>query len=318
MGYIFDFNTARAYEQWIQNPKIQRTAALENRLMLQMLNPSRGKTLLEVGCGSGIGLLPFIEKGVLVTGLDPSPYMLDIARSIVGQRVDLHRGVGEDLPFEDNSFHYVCLNSTLEFVNDPHSVLAEACRVAKHKVYVGILNRYALRGYRKRIKNVFEENMADPLHYFSVGDIKRTLHQLLGKCADVCAAYLPFSGIMGHYDAVDGTVTPGAVVPVGCLCGDCRLTGSQIQNHANFSGISFQDGCKHCSRLDTWLAFGCSRTVHDKEEHPWKLVCMNRIKIQEFDVVYAAIAVSFPIAAGEFAAFGRTREASCTRWCMAN
>jgi hypothetical protein len=34
---------------------------------------------------------------------------------------------------------------------------------------------------------------------------------------------------------------------------------------------------------------------------------MNRIKIQEFDVVYAAIAVSFPIAAGEFAAFGRTR-----------
>ena len=181
MGYIFDFNTARAYEQWIQNPKIQRTAALENRLMLQMLNPSRGKTLLEIGCGSGIGLLPFIEKGVLVTGLDPSPYMLDIARSILGQRVDLHRGVGEDLPFEDNSFHYVCLNSTLEFVNDPHSVLAEACRVAKHKVYVGILNRYALRGYRRRIKNVFEENMADPLRYFSVGDIKRTLHQLLGN-----------------------------------------------------------------------------------------------------------------------------------------
>ena len=116
MSYIFDFHTARAYEQWAKRPEIKRTEALEQRLMMDMLDPMRGKFVLEVGCGSGSGLIPFIEKGLLVTGIDPSPYMLDIAKRQVGHRADLHRGSGEDLPFEDNSFHYVCLNSTLEFV----------------------------------------------------------------------------------------------------------------------------------------------------------------------------------------------------------
>ena len=199
MGYIFDFNTARAFDQWIQSPKIQRIVTLENRLMLQMLNPSRGKTLLEVGCGSGVGLLPFIEKGVLVTGMDPSPYMLDIARARVGQRADLHRGAGEDLPFEDNSFHYVCINTTLEFVENPHAVLAEACRVAKHKVYVGILNRYALGGHRRRIRRLFKEKPSAPLNHFGVGDIKRILHQLLGTvpvyARHTCHFPVPWTGV---------------------------------------------------------------------------------------------------------------------------
>jgi ubiquinone/menaquinone biosynthesis C-methylase UbiE len=181
MSYIFDFHTARAYEQWAKRPEIKRTEVFEQQLMMDMLDPLRGKSVLEVGCGSGSGLIPFIEKGLLVTGIDPSPYMLDIAQRQVGHRADLHRGSGEDLPFEDNSFHYVCLNSTLEFVDDYEAVIEEACRVAKDKVYIGIMNRFAMKGYRKRINGILSESIQDQMQYFSIGEIKGILRRLLGN-----------------------------------------------------------------------------------------------------------------------------------------
>lgn len=180
MSYVFDFHTARAYEQWAKRPEIKRSEASELRLMMDMLDPMRGKTVLEVGCGSGSGLIPFIEKGLLVTGIDPSPYMLDIAQRRVGHRADLHRGSGEELPFEDNSFHYVCLNYTLEFVEDCEAVIEEACRVAKDRVYIGMMNRFAMKGYRRRINSILSETVQDQLQYFSIGEIKGILRRLLG------------------------------------------------------------------------------------------------------------------------------------------
>ena len=78
--YVFNFNDAIAYERWFNN-KCNKTAAdLEIRLMLNMLKPVRGETLLDIGCGTGKSLLPFFEKGLQVTGLDPSPYMIDLAK----------------------------------------------------------------------------------------------------------------------------------------------------------------------------------------------------------------------------------------------
>jgi SAM-dependent methyltransferase len=180
MSYIFDFHTARAYEQWSNRPEIKRAETSELRLMMEMLSPMRGKTVLEVGCGIGSGLIPFIEKGLLATGIDPSPYMLDIAHRRLEDRADLHRGSGEDLPFEDNSFNYVCLNSTLEFVDDYEAVIEEACRVAKNMVYIGMMNRFALKGYRHRFNEILSENIRVQLQYFSIGEIKCILRRLLG------------------------------------------------------------------------------------------------------------------------------------------
>jgi ubiquinone/menaquinone biosynthesis C-methylase UbiE len=181
MSYIFDFHTARAYEQWSNQPEIKRVEVSELRLMMEMLRPMRGKTVLEVGCGCGNALIPFIEKGLLVSGIDPSPYMLDIAHRNLGNRVDLYRGSGEDLPFEDNSYNYVCLNTSLEFVENHEAVIEEACRVAKNNIYVGILSRYALmKGYRRRYNGVLNENIQAQLRFYSIGEIKRLLRGLLG------------------------------------------------------------------------------------------------------------------------------------------
>jgi len=181
MGYVFDFNDANAYEQLFKNPQNKLAFDLESSLMVDMLSPMRGEALLDIGCGTGASLLPFIEKGLNVTGLDPSPYMLDITLKNLGNRVDLYRGFAEDLPFDDNSFNHACFVTTLEFVDDPQKALEEACRVAKDKIFIGVLNKYAIKGIERRVRGVFTKTIFNHAKFFSVWEIKQIIRTILGR-----------------------------------------------------------------------------------------------------------------------------------------
>ena len=123
MGYVFDFKDAVNYDKWFEGPLNRKAVELEDRLLLNLLKPAHGRRLLDVGCGTGARWSSLLKKGVDITGLDPSCYMLDIAREKIKHRADYHRGFGEDLPFDDNTFHYVSLITSLEYVNDPEKVL---------------------------------------------------------------------------------------------------------------------------------------------------------------------------------------------------
>ena len=180
MGYVFDFNDAIYYEERLSDPRYRFAAELEKRLMLNALKPVHGESILDIGCGTGIGLQTFLDKGLQVTGLDPSPYVLDIASKNIGNRADLHRGFAEDLPFDDNSFNYASLITTLEFVEDPKKALEEACRVAKDKIFLGVLNRYAIKGVHRRIKGVFTRTIYNHACFFSIWELKEIIRSLLG------------------------------------------------------------------------------------------------------------------------------------------
>ena len=106
MGYVFDFQDALHYEHLMSKPENRVAVARESRLLLDMLKPMAGKTVLDIGCGIGMNFRPLFDEGLQVTGLDASPYMIDMVERKFGNRVDLHRGKAEDLPFEDNTFNY--------------------------------------------------------------------------------------------------------------------------------------------------------------------------------------------------------------------
>jgi SAM-dependent methyltransferase len=180
MGYVFDFNDAAAYEAWMGKDGNQKTVELENRLMKEMLHPRFGERLLDIGCGAGASLMPFVGRGIQLTGVDPSPYMLDVAQKKIGHRVDFHRAFAEALPFDDNSFDYATLCLTLEFVDDPRKALEEACRVAKDGVFVGILNKYAIKALQRRIRGMFKKTIYNRARFFSIGDIRHLFFSLLG------------------------------------------------------------------------------------------------------------------------------------------
>jgi SAM-dependent methyltransferase len=181
MGYVFNFNDALAYEQWLRSPARQQTIRVEQRLMTGMLKPIRGETLLDIGCGTGESISPLLELGLAVTGVDASPYMLDVTYKKFGDRVDLYRCYAEDLPFDDNSFNHASLVTTLEFVEDPAKALEEACRVAKDRIFIGVLNRYALTGIARRLEGIFSQTIYNRARFFSVWEIKQMLQKHLGS-----------------------------------------------------------------------------------------------------------------------------------------
>src|SRR5260370_22923520 len=45
-----------------------------------LLGDVRGKTVLDFGCGSGENIVPLVERGARVTGIDISPELIALAR----------------------------------------------------------------------------------------------------------------------------------------------------------------------------------------------------------------------------------------------
>jgi len=180
MGYVFTQKDSAAFEKERQDRRQAPMARLEGALMCDMLKPIRGESVLDIGCGIGTSLLTLLDKGLDVTGIDPSPYMLDAAYKQVRHRADLYRGFAEDLPFGDNSFNYAVFFATLEFVDDPQAALREACRVARDKIFIGVMNRYAVKGIERRVKGVFSETIYNKARFFSVWELKTAIRQIMG------------------------------------------------------------------------------------------------------------------------------------------
>jgi SAM-dependent methyltransferase len=180
MGYVFDFHDAQSYGQSILAPGNRCMIELESQLMINLLKPSPGESVLDIGCGTGISIKPLLASGLNVTGIDPSPYMLDMANETLGQKVDLYSGYAEDLPFDDNSFNHACFFTALEFVDNPARAIEEACRVAKDRVFVGFLNSYALKGIQRRLKGIFTSTIFNKARFFSVWELKALVRGMTG------------------------------------------------------------------------------------------------------------------------------------------
>lgn len=180
MGYVFDFKDAKMYERWHREPERKSESERECHLMIEMLRPAPGETLLDIGCGIGIHFEALLSRGIHPTGFDASPYMLDLCFQRFGNRIDLYRGHAEDLPFDDNSFNHAILMTTLEYADDPRQAVAEACRVAKDRVFIGVLNRYAIKSLQRRVAGIFSESIFNKAQFFGIWELKRTILSVAG------------------------------------------------------------------------------------------------------------------------------------------
>jgi ubiquinone/menaquinone biosynthesis C-methylase UbiE len=181
MGYVFDVKLARLYEAWQRSPEGTLLDRLSSELILQLLRPQKGERILDIGCGTGNHLLFFYRLGLDVTGLEPSPYMLEIARSRLGNKVSLETGMAEDLPFEDNEFDLATLVLTLEFLDDPLAALREAGRVAKNKVFVGVLNSLSFGCLCKKVSALFYDSIFGKAHLLNLWRVKGYARKAYGN-----------------------------------------------------------------------------------------------------------------------------------------
>ena len=79
-------------------------------------------SLIDLGCGTGRHVLHLAKRGFDITGIDLSPFMLDVAREKIdhdGLHARLVQGSITDLSgFEDGAFRYaICMFSTLGLIS---------------------------------------------------------------------------------------------------------------------------------------------------------------------------------------------------------
>jgi ubiquinone/menaquinone biosynthesis C-methylase UbiE len=96
-------------------------------------NATTGDRVLDIGCGPGAAVRLAARPGASVTGVDPSPVMLRLARWISAARrvhgLDWRVGRAEALPTEDGSATVVWAISTFHHWDDPAAGLGEIHRV---------------------------------------------------------------------------------------------------------------------------------------------------------------------------------------------
>ena len=89
---------------------------------------------LDIGCGAGYAMMRAKnELNCSVIGIDPNPGNHGVGRYIkkLVEKVEIKKGVAENLPYENNSFSNVYSSHVLEHVNNEKKTLAEINRVLK-------------------------------------------------------------------------------------------------------------------------------------------------------------------------------------------
>jgi ubiquinone/menaquinone biosynthesis C-methylase UbiE len=115
--------------------RVARLIALEKVHSHDLMEPSPGKVLLDVGCGRGDdvrALADRVSPTGRVIGIDRSATLIHDAR-LAGpvRNADFQLADGHQLPFADDTFDAARVERTLQHVESPRRVLEEMVRVVR-------------------------------------------------------------------------------------------------------------------------------------------------------------------------------------------
>ncbi|MFN2344909.1 MAG: class I SAM-dependent methyltransferase [Dermatophilaceae bacterium] len=131
-------------ELWGRHPQtwadgMERRVQPLHEAAQQALGPWSAVRYLDAGCGSGLALELAAAQGAVVTGLDASAPLLEVARNRIPD-ADLHVGDLEALPFDTASFDVVTAFNSIQYAQDPAAAIIELARVTRSggKVAIGL------------------------------------------------------------------------------------------------------------------------------------------------------------------------------------
>ena len=180
MGLIFDIHSARLYDAWRRSSRGRAMDSFLEKIIPEMLKPRKNERVLDIGCGTGNHLLLLNRLGLEINGVDASPYMIDMARKRLGNKCALRTGNAKDLPFDDNEFDLAVLINTLEFLDNPLQALREAGRVAKRKVFIGVMNSVSWYCLCDKLQGLFRETLLNHVRSYNLWDLKSYLQIAFG------------------------------------------------------------------------------------------------------------------------------------------
>lgn len=168
---------AHQYDSWFSTPLGHTADLLEKDLLLQFVGGVAGKTVLDVGTGTGHFALFLVQQGAWVVGADVSRPMLRVAAD-KETMPPLVQADALALPFSDGAFDLVFSVTALEFIPDAARAVAEMVRVCRPGgcLVVGVLNARSPWAWAHR--KAARADPQDPFasaRFFSSGEFRRLL-----------------------------------------------------------------------------------------------------------------------------------------------
>ncbi len=167
---------ATTYESWYDTVG-RRADRLEKALLDWLLRHfPQARTLLEVGCGTGHFTRWLAGHGLSVVGVDLSAPMLDEALRL-GDGTYV-QGNALKLPFATATFDLVVFVTALEFIPEPGLALAEALRVARQGLLLGVLNRSSRLGRQLKSEG---GPVWDAAHFFAPTELEALVRRVANR-----------------------------------------------------------------------------------------------------------------------------------------
>ncbi len=132
-------------------------AETQERVLVEFLADLGGARILDVGTGTGRAALLLARRGAVVTGVDASVQMLQVARERAQREqlaVEFAVGDAHQLAFADRAFDAAVSLRVLMHTPDWRQCLGELCRVARDRVvfdYPAFASAAALQAAERRV-----------------------------------------------------------------------------------------------------------------------------------------------------------------------
>jgi SAM-dependent methyltransferase len=152
--YLMQVAALEGYRLWSShydetpNPLL----ALESRVLANFIGETRGRRILDAGCGTGRSMEQLANSGAQVWGVDFCDRMLAIAAGKPGLS---NRCLVADiacLPFEDRSFHLALCSLTLSYTTNLRYSLTELARVANSVIVTDLHPEATRRGWTRSFR----------------------------------------------------------------------------------------------------------------------------------------------------------------------
>jgi ubiquinone/menaquinone biosynthesis C-methylase UbiE len=166
--------SAHRFDAWLNSPEGQLTRDLRQRLLLDLVRPKWGESVLHVGCASGETMCMLADAGTHVAGIDSSTVELRETRHRLGA-FWLAQGEAIALPFADESFDIAIVDGSLEFIEDPAAAVRELARVARKRIYVATINPWSLRAVALRLGARWQPPFYADARFYSLPRMLRLL-----------------------------------------------------------------------------------------------------------------------------------------------
>jgi len=230
---LFDPLQAASGDQWLATELGRYIFSRQEKLIMDLVSPVAGESLLDVGCGAGNYLRLFQQKKCILTGIDPSDSALASARSKLGGQCELVMGSATDLPFSDNEFDIVTIIRGPQIFDNPEKIIAEAIRVSRSRIFIGFFNKYYFAGTKQSVRKLFGVPLTSDMRFFTTGEMQSMINKTMATSSISWGSviYLPapfytlFSEIEELFPTLNNPLGAfvGMVIPV-------RYTYRTVQN----------------------------------------------------------------------------------------